>query len=198
MAAIIRMATVDDAQAMLDIYSPIITNTATSFELQPPTVEDFQHRILSTIQHHPWLVCDIDGNVTGYAYAGPHRSRAAYQWSTETSVYIAANAKGKKVGKALYTTLLDLLKQQGFYNAYAGMTLPNDASVGFHESFGFEQIGVYEKIGFKFNQWHSVSWSQLALSEKTVAPTPPISIQKLDTALFQTAVQKGLNCISKN
>src|SRR5205085_974289 len=128
---------------------------------EPPSLDVMQARITQTVPHLPWLVCEKDDLIRGYAYASPHRARAAYQWSVDVTVYVREGQRRRGVGQALYASLFRLLVLQGYYNAYAGITLPNPASVGLHESLGFFPIGIYREVGFKLEQWHDVGWWQL-------------------------------------
>jgi L-amino acid N-acyltransferase YncA len=128
----------------------------------------------------PWLVAEEDGRVVGYAYASRHRERAGYRWSVDISVYLESRAQGRGIGRALYTALLTILRRQRFVNVYAGITLPNDASVGLHKAIGMEQIGVYEKVGYKFGQWLGVAWFGMRLNEPADPPDEPIPLPALD------------------
>ena len=159
----VRLATEDDAEGMLAIYAPVVRETAISFELEPPSVEEFRGRIRATLSGHPWLVCEIDGVIAGYAYASEYKSRAAYRWSVETTVYVSAHFRRRGVGRAVYSALLERLRALGFYNALAAIALPNDASVGLHESLGFKHLGTMRNVGFKLGGWHDVGWWQLEL-----------------------------------
>jgi len=176
MNAVIRLATPDDASGVQAIYAPIVRETAISFELEPPTVAEMQQRIVKTLEHWPWLVCERRGDILGYVYASQHRTRPAYQWSVDVSVYVHPNARRSGVGQALYRSLFALLALQGFYNAYAGITLPNPASVGLHESLEFQFVGVYRAVGYKLGAWHDVGWWQLALHERALPPAPPTDL----------------------
>jgi L-amino acid N-acyltransferase YncA len=169
----VRPATEDDAAAMQAIYAPIVRSTFTSFETQEPSVEQMRERLLATLPRYPWLVAADGQVVAGYAYASRHRERAAYQWAVDVSVYVDAAHRGRAVGRRLYGALLERLRRQGFVNAYAGIALPNDASVRLHESFGFVPIGVYRNVGFKLGAWRDVGWWQLPLREPPAAPEPP-------------------------
>lgn len=182
----IRVATAGDAPAVRDIYAPIVADTAISFEDDPPTVDGMKRRIVNTLPTHPWLVCergddggagDEGDGVAGYAYAGPHRSRGAYRWSVDVSVYVAEGARGAGVGRALYESLFALLVEQGFVTAYAGIVQPNEASVGLHESLGFEPVGVYEDVGYKRGEWRDVGWWGKRLREPPAEPNPPVSVE---------------------
>ena len=191
MAAIIRLAREEDAGQMLDIYAPIVTNTAISFELEPPSVEEFKGRVTENLNLAPWLVCVSGSSVFGYAYAGRHRFREAYQWSVEVSVYVAESQHRQGVGRALYTSLIDCLRLQGFYNAYAGITLPNPASVALHENLAFQPVGIYRNVGYKLSEWHSVGWWELALQDHS-PPVHPIGLMDLiDTAARKQAISRG-------
>jgi L-amino acid N-acyltransferase YncA len=193
MNAMIRLATPDDARAVHEIYAPMVRETAISFELEPPTVEEIQQRIVKTLEHWPWLVCEHDGGILGYVYASEHRSRPAYQWSVDVSVYVHAHAQRLGVGKALYRSLFALLALQSFYNAYAGITLPNPASVGLHESLGFQPVGVYHAVGYKLGAWHDVGWWQLALQECVIPPEPPIDLEMVrKSPKWNSALVTGL------
>ena len=138
-----------------------------------------EQRIRDVQEKHPWLVFESSGAVLGYAYASTHRARKAYQWCVEVSVYVAAAARHRGIGRALYSALFDLLRRQGMVNAYAGITLPNAASVGLHESFGFRPIGVYPRNGFKFGKWHDVGWFELRLQDPAVPVAEPLPAKGL-------------------
>ncbi len=174
----IRPAAADrDAAACASIYEPYVRDTAISFEERPPDSLALAERIERISRTHPWLVAEDGGEVTAFAYGCPHRERAAYRWAADVSVYVDADRRRRGAGAALYGALLPLLQDQGFYVACAGVTLPNEASVGFHESFGFTPVGVYRRIGFKFGTWWDVGWWQLQLREPGTStpaePTPP-------------------------
>ena len=177
MTAIIRLATPDDAPSVQAIYAPIVRETAISFELEPPTVEAMRQRIAETLEQKPWLVCERQGDILGYVYASQHRTRPAYQWSVDVSVYVQANTRRLGVGQALYRSLFALLTLQGFYQAHAGITLPNPASVALHESLGFAPVGVYRAVGYKLGAWHDVGWWQRTLKEPVGPPAPPLDLR---------------------
>jgi phosphinothricin acetyltransferase len=182
MTRAIRLATAADAAGIAAIYAPIVRDTVISFEFDPPDAEEMRRRVETTLRFYPWLVCDAAGVVEGYAYAGQHRVRAAYQWSADVSVYIHERCRGRGIGRALYTALLDMLRAQGLFNAYAGITLPNAASVGLHAALGFTAVGVYRGVGFKFGAWHDVGWWEMRLlpsAEET--PAAPLGLPDLKT-----------------
>ncbi len=193
MAAVIRIAIPQDAPAILDIYSPIVRETAISFETEPPTSLQMQQRIEETLSHWPWLVCDREGEVLGYVYGTRHRARAAYQWSVDVSVYIRQGMRRTGIGRALYTSLFELLSLQQFYNCYAGITLPNPGSVGLHETLGFRPIGVYRRVGHKLGAWHDVGWWQLTLPTNVSSPSAPIDFATLVSTPgpWENALQAG-------
>ena len=192
MAAIIRLARESDAELLLAIYAPVVRDTAISFELEPPTEADFRGRIRNTLQHTPWLLVEEAGNVLGYAYAGRYRARAAYQWSVEVSVYVAAGRRRRGVARALYTSLFECLRLQGYYNAYAGIALPNPASIALHERLGFKAIGIYRSVGYKNGRWHDVGWWQLAIQEPGSSPAPSVRLNEIrDSPEWRGALDKG-------
>jgi phosphinothricin acetyltransferase len=169
----IRSATAADADAVLAIYAPIVELTPISFELEVPTVEEMATRISETVLSFPWLVAETPKGIAGYAYARPFRPRAAYRWSVETSVYVAESARGAGIARRLYDALLDGLREQGFVTAFAGITLPNPASVRLHEGVGFVQIGIFPSAGYKLGRWHDVGWWHLRLREPAPDPDEP-------------------------
>jgi L-amino acid N-acyltransferase YncA len=169
----IRVADQADADAIAAIYAPIVRETAISFETEPPSADDMADRVEATLPSHPWLVALRAGKVVGYAYAGQHQQRAAYRWSANVTAYIDAAERRAGVGTRLYGVLIPVLRAQGFRSAFAGITLPNDASKGLHEAVGFKALGVYEDVGFKLGAWRDVGWWRLALSESAAAPAEP-------------------------
>lgn len=155
----IRTATLADAEAITAIYAPIVENTSISFELSPPGVDEMRGRIVKTLPDLPWLVSeDSQGSVNGYVYASKHRERRAYQWSADVTAYVREDSRGTGVGKRLYLALFEELAALGYFQAFAGIALPNAASVALHESVGFEHIGVYRNVGFKLGALHDVGW----------------------------------------
>ena len=164
---LIRMATADDAAACAAIYAPYVTETAISFETEPPTSAEMADRIANAIA---WFVLAVDGRVAGYAYAGPFHPRAAYRWACEVSVYLERGFERRGGGRALYEILLPRLAERGFRVAIGGMTLPNPGSEALHRAFGFEPVGTYRRIGYKFGSWHDVAWTQLMLVDDESPP----------------------------
>jgi len=163
---LIRDADAADGGAVAAIYRPFVEETAVSFEVEPPTAADCAERIAAAQSKWAWLVAERDAEVVGYAYASSFRSRAAYQWSVETSAYVHPAHHGRGIGRALYVRLLEILTGKGYCTAYAGITLPNEGSVRLHRSMGFTEVGVFRRAGRKFGAWHDVSWWQRELREK--------------------------------
>lgn len=170
----IRAASPEDAEAIAAIYRPVVIETAISFELEPPSQQEMRARIEKTLQSLPWLVSlDGQGEVEGYVYASRHRERAAYQWAVDVSAYVRADARGRGVGRRLYEALFAELARLGYFQAFAGIALPNEASVALHESVGFEPLGIYRNVGYKHGRWRDVGWWQRALQPPRLSPEPP-------------------------
>lgn len=165
-----------DAAACAAIYAPHVEGSAVSFEERAPDPAELAARIERYGASHAWLVAEREGRVVGYAYATRYNERPAYRWSTSVSVYIAAEFRGRGVGRALYEALFERLREHGFRMACAGITLPNEASVALHESLGFEQVGLNREIGWKHGAWRDVGWWQLELTPAGEEPPPePLS-----------------------
>ena len=156
----IRDATEADAAACAAVYSPYVLDTAITFETEPPSADEVAARIARAQERHAWLVAEQDGAVAGYAYAGPVRPRPAYALSCETTVYLRQGLRRTGTGRELMTALLDRLAEGGFRRAFAGVALPNDASAGLHRALGFQEAGVWERVGFKHDRWWDVAWFQ--------------------------------------
>jgi phosphinothricin acetyltransferase len=171
-AARIRPATLHDAAAMATVYAPYVTDSVASFEEVPPTAEEMAGR-MSRAPALPWLIAEREAAPVGFAYGSHHRSRAGYRWSVDCSVYLADQERGRGTARALYERLLPELAALGYVSAFAGIVLPNDASVGFHESMGFELVGIYKHVGFKNRAWLDVGWWQRLLRDPPAAPNEP-------------------------
>jgi phosphinothricin acetyltransferase len=167
----IRPATVADGAGVAAIYDVAVATTPASFEIDPPGAAEMARRVGETTRTHPWLVAEDEGRVLGYAYAAPARSRPAYRWCAEVSVYLADDARGKGLGGRLLDELLDELAARGIATVIAGTTLPNPASVRLFEGRGFELVGVFKRSGYKLGAWHDVGWWQRMLYEGD-APLP--------------------------
>lgn len=175
----IRLITPADAEAALAVYAPYVLHTANTFEYEIPSVDDFRTKIENITAQYPWLVCECDGEIVGYAYGSTHRERAAYQWSPESTVYISDKYHRKGIARILYNTLFALLKQQGYINVFASVLVTNVNSVEFHRAYGFEEIGLFKNIGYKLGEWHTNLWFQYTLQEHVIDPSVPIPITKL-------------------
>ena len=179
MASTIRLVTQADAADIAEIYRPFVESTPISFEIEPPDELEIRKRLEGILPAYPWLVCEQEGRVVGYAYASRHSARAAYQWSVDMSVYVNPDFQRRGIGRGLYVSLAGILKVQGFFNAYAGVALPNPGSVGLHESIGFQAIGVFRNVGYKMGAWHDVGWWELALQPTVAEPAPPLSVDAI-------------------
>lgn len=171
---ILRVAEPADAAAMLALYSPYVTDTTVSSEYEPPTLAAFTERICTFGERLPWLVCEWNSEVIGYGYASPHRTRAAYQWSCETSIYVRQDMHRRGVAGAIYSALFELLAMQGYYNIFVGITSPNDRSIKFHTAMGFVISGAYQDSMYKFGQWRDVLWMAKSLRPHEGEPQPTV------------------------
>lgn len=176
----IRLASEADSASVLQIYAPYITETAITFECQVPTDEEFRGRMAEIQRKYPWLVCEVNGHIVGYAYASSYREREAYQWSVSLSVYVDPRYQGQNIGSSLYYALLEFLKKQGFYSAYASVAQPNVKSERLQESFGLKPIGIYKNAGYKLGQWLDVKWFGLVMQEPDESPTVPQAISEIE------------------
>jgi phosphinothricin acetyltransferase len=194
----IRVATAADAAAILQIYAPYITDTSYTFEIDVPTEQSFAERINNYLQTYPWLVCEMDGMLAGYAYGSKHRERTAYQWSVECSVYIHDDFQRAGVGRALYSALIEILKLQQFRNLYAVINLPNEGSVAFHEKMGFQYFATYRNVGYKLGKWKNVGWWQLQLNEYSFEPAPPVKFSEMDLKAVNEILQSAGRFLKSN
>ena len=160
---IIRSATAEDADRCAEIYAPYVTDSWTSFEAEPPSAAEMGRRIEQAISTHAWLVSEVNGALIGYAYASPHRTRDAYATSCDVAVYLDSEHSGQGIGRALYERLLPILRERGFHAAFAGIALPNDASLALHRVMGFSTVGTYREVGWKMGDWRDVVWMQRLL-----------------------------------
>ena len=176
----IREATINDAPRLLEIYGYYVKHTAISFEYEVPSVEEFQARIERTLVRYPFLVLEEEDFVLGYAYAGPFKARAAYDWSCELSIYLDKDCHGKGFGRRLYDALEERLKAQGIQNLYACIAFPDEEdeyltinSVEFHEHMGYRRVGVFRQCAYKFGRWYSMTWMEKMLGEHQAVVTIP-------------------------
>jgi len=188
----IRLARPTDAAGIQAVYAPVVLETPISFETEPPTVAEMGARVDETLPDHPWLVLEDSGNILGYAYGHGFGARAAYRWSVETSIYVRAEARGRGAGRALYSSLLEVLRAQGYRQAFGGIALPNPASVALHERFGFTPVGVYRRVGWKLGPWHAVGFWQLTIGADGGPPNPPTAVDQLPPGTLAAAASLGL------
>lgn len=186
----IRLATPEDAAGILAIYAPYIQNTSYTFETEVPSVQEFAERIRSYLVNWPWLVWEEEGKVAGYAYGARYRERVAYQWCTESSIYMHDDFQKAGIGRRLYTTLIEILKRQGFRNVYAVINLPNEKSVAFHEKSGFTHFATYEQVGYKLGKWKNVGWWRLVLNEFGDEPAAPVKFSALDKSFLPALLRE--------
>ncbi len=187
----LRIATVEDASELLEIYSYYVTNTAITFEYDVPTLKEFETRMEGILPQYPYLIAEFEGKIVGYAYASPFKARAAYQWNVETSIYVHKDYKGNRIGKVLYDTLEKILKVQNVLNmnaciAYAVTEdeyLTND-SKKFHEKLGFSLVGEFHQSGFKYNRWYNMIWMEKSIGEHTENPVPVVWFKDLREKLY--------------
>ena len=175
----IRLATEADAEEILEIYAPIVRDTAISFEDAVPTVDEMRARIREKLETYPWFVAEEDGRLLGYGYAGPLRSRAAYRWSAEVSMYIREDVRHSGVATAIGMKITEALLRMGVCTLFGGTTLPNAASEGIYLKSGFESAGVWRNAGFKHGKWHDVGWFQRAIRDVDAEPPPFVPFSEL-------------------
>ena len=171
----------EDAKPILEIYAPYIENTYVTFEYEVPSEDEFQSRIENIIKRYPWLVYEENGEILGYAYAGPDRTRAAYQWTCESSIYISEKAKGRGIGTVLYDELFRILKEQNFCICYALIVDDNVSSIAMHiKKYGFTEAGHLRNTGYKLGAWHGIIELEKILNPPVVPPRPVIPITELN------------------
>lgn len=184
----IRTATVEDAEAILAIYAPYVTDTAITFEYEVPGIEEFRERIRHTLKRYPYLVAEKDGVIIGYAYAGPFKERAAYDWAVETTIYVDISRKKMGIGKKLYAALEQSLAQQNILNLNACIGYPEQEdeyltknSVEFHKHLGYRLVGEFFQCGYKFGRWYNMVWMEKQIGEHTDCPQPVIPFEELES-----------------
>ena len=173
MVLTLHIPELSDASQIQRIYAPYVKGSFITFEDTPPSVVEMERRLRHALPFYPWVVAKMDQTMAGYAYASQYRSRAAYRWSVEVTVYVDSSFFRKKIGHRLYRALLSILQHQGYNTALACIALPNPSSVGLHESLGFTQLGVYHQVGFKLGQWVDTGWWELKLQNPPLSPEPP-------------------------
>lgn len=176
----IRKAVLGDAKAILEIYGPYIEETTVTFEYEVPSPEEYRGRMQTVMEKYPWLVWEEEGTLLGYAYASDFRSRKAFSWDCELSVYLRMDAVGRGIGRRLYGALLDILKMQGYINAYALICVPNEGSERLHDAFGFQEEGLYKRTGYKFGRWLDLSCRVKRLRDPGEPMELPVRFRELE------------------
>ncbi len=174
----LRLASPADSDALREIYAQYI-DTPVTFEYALPSREEFARRVETISADYPYLVCEQEEEIVGYAYAHRQMERAAYQWNAELSIYIDREHTSRGLGKTLAGALLELLRRQGVKTVYSGVTLPNARSEGLHASLGFRRLGVYRRTGYKCGKWHDVAWFEKAIAPYEPAPAPVRSLREM-------------------
>ena len=193
----IRRAKAEDAQALLTIYAPYVTDTPVTFEYEVPSLSEFTGRIRSVSADYPYLVCERDGIPIGYAYAHRYKERAAYQWDAELSVYLDGKNRGRGLGKAFYAALIEILRLQNIKNVYGCVLCPNESSERLHESFGFARVGVFHSTGYKCGAWRDVVWFEKQIAPYEPEPEPFRSIQTVDQNAIERVLRRAEETLSK-
>jgi phosphinothricin acetyltransferase len=186
----LRMATMQDAVSILNIYRPYIENSAITFETELPALQKFKKRIAAIMAKYPYIVCCINNKIVGYAYAHRYRERAAYQWNAELSIYMQEDFSGRKIGAALYHALIKILQLQHIQNVYGCITTPNPASEKFHRDFGFSLVGICRKVGYKCGQWQDVAWYEKFIGIHANPPVPPLSVNEISPDILVSILRE--------
>lgn len=181
----------DDADSILNVYTPYVLQTACTFEYDVPSVEEFRNRIAKISAQYPYLVCEYNGGIIGYAYGSTHRERMGYRWCAEATVYLSAAHHRRGIARVLYDALFELMKEQGYKSIYVSILSTNAASLAFHRAMGFEDIGMFRNIGYKLGEWHSNVWMQLFLQEHDVEPPIPVVFTAIDTGLIGEVIAQA-------
>lgn len=197
---IIRVATIDDAEEILEIYKPYIEKTAITFEYEVPSLEKFKERMKNTLKKYPYIVAEKNGEILGYAYTGAFVGRAAYDWSAEVTIYLKENKRKMGLGRKLYKVLEDISKAQNILNLNACIGYPEiedeyltKNSVQFHRHLGYNMVGEFHKCGYKFGRWYNMVWMEKMLGKHNANPSsiicfPDLNIETLDTLSTTTAL----------
>lgn len=191
---ILRCAVAEDAKAVAAIYAPVVETTAISFEEFAPDEAEMRQRIARLGATFPWLVAESDGELEGYAYAGPHRARAAYRWSVDVSAYVREDARRRGIARKLYAGLFQILAAQGYHSAFAGVALPNAASLRLHRRTGFVEVGTYRNVGFKAGAWRDVTWLARTLRETESPPREPLPVGSIAAADIARWLAESADC----
>lgn len=184
-----RLARLEDAEGILKVYAPYILHTPITFEYEVPTLEEFTMRIQDIATCYPYLVCESEGDIVGYAYAHRHQERAAYQWNAEISIYLQEKYTHLGLGRMLCAALIDLLKLQGIRNVYSCVTIPNPKSERLHHGMGFQLEGIFRNAGYKCGRWHDVAWFEKSISDYPDHPSPLLSFNHVDPEKIQQIIK---------
>lgn len=194
----IRFATAHDATDILNIYAPYVVYTPITFEYDIPGFEEFEDRIIQNLTYYPWIVCEIEGKVVGYAYGTRYRSREAYDWSVEVTVYVDEAYQRRNIASALYTALLNLLTEQGYCMAYACVTRPNSKSESLHEKMNFKEAGIHHKAGYKLHQWHDIIYYEKKLVKEFEEPQKIKAPHELDIKTVKEIFLDAISLVKNN
>lgn len=188
----VREASLADASRILEIYTPYILETTYTFEYEVPSLTEFEQRLARIMERFPWLVCEEEGRIVAYAYAGTYMSRAAYDWCADLSIYVEQQKRGQGISLLLYRALFAVLKEMHIQNLYAVITEENQESVRFHEKLGFEIFAVYSKVGYKHGKWLDVIWMQAFLGEHSLPPEPVIWAPELPEGKVREMIRQSI------
>lgn len=191
-----RLAKIADANELLKIYAPYVQNTNVTFEYEVPSIENFAKRIETILQKFPYIVAIVDEKIVGYAYVSTFRSRAAYDWGVETSIYLAQDFQGEHIGTRLYKILEQIVKMQNITNLVASITYPNPQSIAFHEKMGYTKIAHFTKCGYKNKQWFDMIFMEKFINEHKIPAEPVIYLPDLDRAKLNAIFTHEHNSLS--
>lgn len=192
----LRFVRDEDASEITEIYRPYVDNSIVSWEYEAPEAPEILSRIVKVKKYYPWLICEFDGCVAGYAYAAEHRDRIGYQWSVEVSIYVHEDHRRKSVAKCLYNALFKILKLQGYHVMLAIISVPNIPSVSFHRSLGFVKTAAFNEIGFKYDTWQSSEWFIKRLHDKDNKASEIVNYTAIEQLKIDSCFQESLNLIS--
>lgn len=193
----LRLATVKDLHKIQEIYRPYVekSDMIVNSEHRVPTIEELKERFDLVTKEFPWIVCEIDGEVVAYAYAGKPFKREGYKWNAEVSIYTDEKYHGRKLASALYESILELLKLQGIYNVYACILSINEKSIKFHEKYGFKVISIFPNAINKYNKWIDLIWMCKTLKDFNEDVKSPLTIWELDKEIIEGILKKNENII---
>lgn len=187
----VRMATIEDAKAIYDIYEPYILNTVITFEYDKVPMEIFEKRMEAVMDKFPWLICSVNGEIAGYAYCSPHLSRAAFGWDCECSVYLSEKYHKMGIGTALYISLFQIMDKLGYYNIYSLICVPHESSVALHKKYGFHEVGTYYNTAYKHGSWRHLLVMEKKLKETKDAPVPVMFMSELQEEFLNQTYQEA-------